>query len=469
MGDRPRWWLGLVFLSAAVSLVIIDVTIINVAIPAIVVDLDVSAATTQWIQEAYTLTLAALLIVVGRAADGIGRRRALVIGLALFTAASVLAATATSGPILVLARVLQGIGPIAIAGALLFVPESRHPDRGRGVDLLGVLLSVGTFFCLVFGLIEGRAVGWWHARSTEHDFVAGLSPVPFAFLAGAAGLASFVLWQRFRQRRGRDSLLDLRLFTVPTFARGNGIVFLVALGQLGLLFVLPLWLQATLGYNATQTGVLLLPIAIGAFIAAATTPLLARAWGTPWVIRFGLLAEIAGLVWLAIVASSEVTGWALVPALALYGFGVGTADAQLPSLVLADIPVERSGQASGVQSTAQELGSAMGIAAIGTVLFTSLSMELNAALENTLLDPTTRAETVSVVVESAGTAITGLEGDVKRAANDALSVATRNAALTGAGFLTFGLAATVSLRQRRDSVRQGAVHGPEVRSDDNGG
>ncbi len=532
MGDRPRWWLGLVFLSAAVSLVIIDVTIINVAIPAIVVDLDVSAATTQWIQEAYTLTLAALLIVVGRAADGIGRRRALVIGLALFTAASVLAATATSGPILVLARVLQGIGgaailpctlsllnatfrgkerpiafavwgstvgamaavgpllggwlttefswrwafginlvlgPIAIAGALLFVPESRQPDRGRGVDLLGVLLSVGTFFCLVFGLVEGRAVGWWYARSTEHDFVAGLSPVPFAFLAGAAGLASFVLWQRFRQRRGRDSLLDLRLFTVPTFARGNGIVFLVALGQLGLLFVLPLWLQATLGYNATQTGVLLLPIAIGAFIAAATTPLLARAWGTPWVIRFGLLAEIAGLVWLAIVASSEVTGWALVPALALYGFGVGTADAQLPSLVLADIPVERSGQASGVQSTAQELGSAMGIAAIGTVLFTSLSMELNAALENTLLDPTTRAETVSVVVESAGTAITGLEGDVKRAANDALSVATRNAALTGAGFLTFGLAATVSLRQRRDPVRQGAVHGPEVRSDDNGG
>lgn len=281
-------------------------------------------------------------------------------------------------------------------------------------------------------------MGWWYGRSTEHDFVAGLSPVPFAFLAGAAGLASFVLWQRFRQRRGRDSLLDLRLFTVPTFARGNGIVFLVALGQLGLLFVLPLWLQATLGYNATQTGVLLLPIAIGAFIAAATTPLLARAWGTPWVIRFGLLAEIAGLVWLAIVASSEVTGWALVPALALYGFGVGTADAQLPSLVLADIPVERSGQASGVQSTAQELGSAMGIAAIGTVLFTSLSMELNAALENTLLDPTTRAETVSVVVESAGTAITGLEGDVKRAANDALSVATRNAALTGAGFSPSG-------------------------------
>ncbi len=513
MSEQSKRWLGLVFLSAAVSLVIIDVTIINVAIPAIVVDLDASAATTQWIQEAYTLTLAALLIVVGRIADAIGRRRALVIGLAVFTAASVLAALAPTGAILVLARVLQGLGgaailpctlsllnatfrgreratafavwgstvgamaavgpllggwlttefswrwafwinlglgPIAAIGALIFVAESQQSHRGRGVDVLGVLLSVATFFCLVFGLIEGRSMGWWIAGSHEYEFIAGLSPVPFAFLAGVIGLISFIFWQRFRQRRGRDSLLDLRLFTVPSFVRGNGIVFLVALGQLGLLFVLPLWLQTTLGYTATQTGLLLLPIAIGAFLAAATTPLLAQAWGTTWVIRFGLLTEIVGLVWLAVVASSDVSGWTLVPALALYGFGVGTADAQLPSLVFGDIPVERSGQGSGVQSTAQELGSAMGIAVIGTVLFTSLSMQLSAGLEDSPLDAAARAETVSIVVDSAGTAITSLEGEVQQAANDALSVATRNAALTGAGFLLIGLVATASLRQRRD-------------------
>ncbi|WP_420099388.1 MFS transporter [Corynebacterium sp.] len=506
-------WIGLVFLSAAVSLVIIDVTIINVAVPAIVVELEASAATTQWIQEAYTLTLAALLIVAGRIADAIGRRRTLVIGLAVFTAASVVAATAPSGAVLVLARVLQGfggaailpctlsllnatfrgkeratafavwgstvgamaavgplvggwlttdfswrwafginlvLGPLAAIGVLLFVAESKQLRAGRGVDLPGVLLSVGTFLSLAFGLIEGRTMGWVTARSSEYQFVGELSPVPFAFAGGVLGLVCFIVWERRRQRRGRDPLLDLTLFGVSTFVRGSGIVFLVALGQLGLLFVLPLWLQNTLGYTATQTGLLLLPIAVGAFIAAATTPLLAEIWGTTWVIRFGLLSEIVGLVWLALVASPEVGGWTLVPALALYGFGVGTADAQLPSLVLRDIPVERSGQGSGVQSTAQELGSAMGIAIIGTVLFTSLSWQLGSALERTSLGSAEREATVAVVVDSAGTAIPGLEGEVRAAADDALSDATRNAALAGAAFLVAGLLATLALRAGRE-------------------
>ncbi|GAB3536152.1 DHA2 family efflux MFS transporter permease subunit [Arthrobacter tecti] len=512
-GGSRRWW-GLVFLSAAVSLVIIDITIINVAVPAIVVDLGTSASTTQWIQEAYTLTLAALLVVSGRIADAIGRRRALVIGLVVFTAASVLAALAPSGAVLVVARVLQGIGgaailpctlsllnatfrgreratafavwgstigamaavgpllggwlttefswrwafginlvlgPIAAIGALLFIAESRQAERGRGFDLLGVVLCVVTSLSLVFGLIEGRIMGWWAASSPTYEVVAGLSPVPFAFAAAVIGLVAFTRWEHYRERSGRDPLLDLSLFTVPAFARGNAIVFIVALGQLGILFVLPLWLQTTLGYTATQTGLLLVPIAAGAFLAAATTPLLAGAWGTTWVIRFGLLTEIIGLVWLAGIASSDVSGWALIPALALYGFGVGTADAQLPSLVLRDIPVERSGQGAGIQSTAQELGSAVGIAVIGTILFASLASQLDTALGGLGFDPSARETTVSLVVNSAGTAITGLQGDVQTAANDALSSATRNAALIGAGFLAVGLAATISLPNYRDT------------------
>lgn len=514
--DAKRWW-GLVFLSAAVSLVIIDITIINVAVPAIVVDLGTTASMTQWIQEAYTLTLAALLVVAGRLADAIGRRRALVIGLVIFTGASVMAATAPSGGVLIAARVFQGIGgaailpctlsllnatfrgkeratafaiwgstigamaavgpllggwlttefswrwafwinlvlgPIAAIGARMFIAESKQATRGRGIDFLGVLLCVMTSLSLVFGLIEGRTMGWWTATSPTYELIAGLSPVPFAFATAILGLVAFIRWERFRERREREPLLDLSLFTVPAFARGNAIVFIVALGQLGLLFVLPLWLQTTLGYTATQTGLILVPIAVGAFIAAATTPLLASAWGTTWVIRFGLLTEIIGLVWLAAVATSDVSGWALVPALALYGFGVGTADAQLPSLVLRDIPVERSGQGAGVQTTAQELGSAMGIAVIGTVLFTSLALQLDTSLDRLGLTSDDREATTSLVVDSAGTAITGLDGEVQAVANDALSAATRNAALTGAGFLTIGLIATTSLRSRReDQVR----------------
>ncbi|GIJ73476.1 DHA2 family efflux MFS transporter permease subunit [Virgisporangium ochraceum] len=495
-----RRWIGLTFLSAAVSLVIIDVTIINVAVPAIVVTLDASAATTQWIQEAYTLTLAALLIVAGRTADAIGRRRVLVTGLVIFTAASVLAATAPNGPLLVAARVLQGVGgaailpstlslinatfrgpqratafavwgstigamaavgpllggwlttelswrwafwinlvlgPVAIVGSLLFVAESRQRDASRRLDLPGVLLSAVAWLGLVFGLIEGRTLGWWTARDGD-----GLSPVPASFAVALIALVAFVAWQNHVLRTGRQPLLDLRLFSVPAFARGNAIVFIVALGQLGLLFVLPLWLQGTLGYTATGTGLLLVPIAVGAFLAAATTPLLAQARGTTWVVRFGLVTEIAGLAWLAAVASPDVGGWTLVPALAIYGFGVGTADAQLPGLVLRDIPVDRSGQGSGVQSTVQELGSAMGIAVIGTVLFTSLA----AQLERTL-DPST----VTLVVESAGTAIADLDPDAAAAARDAFSTATTHAALAGAAFLAVGLLATASLRSRREA------------------
>lgn len=518
MDERRRRWIGLVFLSGAVSVVIIDVTVINIAVPSIVGDLNTTAATTQWIQEAYTLTLAALLIVVGRIADTVGRRRVLVSGLLIFTAASVLAALAPSGGLLVFARVLQGVGgaailpstlslinatfrdrerevafaiwgatigamaavgpllggwlttelswrwafwinlvlaPVAAVGAYLFVTESRAPHRARGIDLVGTLLSVGTFFLLAFALIEGRTMGWWAARTSSYELIGGLSPVPFAAAGAGVGLAVLVGSQRRRERSNRATLLDLALFRVPTFVRGNSIAVLVALGQLGLLFVLPLWLQNVLGFSATGTGVLLLPIAIGAFLAAGTTPMLAQRWGAAWVIRIGLLTEIVGLCWLAAIATSDISGWALVPALALYGFGVGTADAQLPSLILRDIPVEQSGQGSGVQSTAQELGSAMGVAIIGTVLFTTLSWQLSDALRDTTLTPAQQRATVSVVVESAGTAIPGLDAETQAPAKDALSTATRYASLTGAGFLLAGLVATASLKRRHRGVVPG--------------
>lgn len=258
----------------------------------------------------------------------------------------------------------------------------------------------------------------------------------------------FIWWQRTRQRLGRTTLLDLSLFSTPSFAWGNLVGFVVALGQLGLLFVLPLWLQNTLGYSATETGLLLVPVALGAFIAAGTTPLLAARWSEAGVLRVGLIAEIAGLAWLAFTADPETGAWKLVPVVALYGFGVGTADAQLPSLLLRDIPVERSGQGSGVQNTVQELGSAMGIAIIGTVFFASVSADLDNQLIILGLTLDQRDTTTALVNSSAGTVIPSLEGEIAGAARSAFSVGIRNAAFTGAGFLLLGLVATVSLGGR---------------------
>lgn len=508
-GYGRRRWAGLVFISIAVAMVVVDVTIVNVVLPVIVASLKTGSATAQWIGETYTLTLAALLVTAGRVADLIGRRLALLLGLGVFLGGSVLAALAPSGAALVTARFFQGVGGaailpctlalinatfrgkeratayavwgsvigglaaagpllggvlatefswrwafwinlvlggIAVAGILACVAESRQPHAGRDFDLPGVLLSVVALASLVYGLTEGRILGWRTALPGHGGIVAGLSPVPAVFALALAAGTLFLHRQRRRCRAGRGVVVDLALFGVPAFARGNVIVFLVALGQLGLLFVLPLWLQNVLGYTATGTGLLLVPVAVGAFLAAGVTPAAAEKLGVPWVLRTGLAAEIAALAGLAAVADLEARGWALVPVLAVYGFGVGTAEAQLPSVVLRDVPVTQSGQGSGVQTTAQELGSVMGIAVLGTILFTSLSAGLADRLRHIPLPPGQRAAVEHLITSSAGTAIRRLHDPrLLHAAQQAFSAATRNAALAAAGCLALGLLATAVL------------------------
>jgi EmrB/QacA subfamily drug resistance transporter len=514
---RSRW-LGLVFLSLAVSMVIVDITIVNVAIPAIIADLGISSTTAQWIQEAYTLAFAALLLTWGRVADRVGRRRMLVIGVIVFVVASVLAALAPNGWTLVLARLVQGVGgamifpctlslinatftgrergtafavwgstiggvaalgpllggwlttelswrwafwinvPIGVAvvaGALTLVAESRDDRAASRLDPVGAVLSVLAAGLLVFGLIEGRTYGWWTTTGIlsvgEVEWTARLSPVPVAFAGAAVAALAFVGWQLRRNRSGKPALLGLSLFAIPSFARGNAVVTIVSLGEFGILFVLPLWIQNVLGYSAFETGVLLLPLALGSFLAGGAAAAVATRRGPVLVVRWGLALEVIGIAGIGLVAAPDTEVWALVPFLATYGFGVGLASAQLPGVVLADVPVQRSGQASGTQSTAQEIGSAIGIAVLGTVLFTGLSANLTAALDDAGAPVEQREAVVEAVRDSAGAAIDGLATQpggeaVADAANEAFSVGTRYASWTAAGFLLLGLAASISLR-----------------------
>lgn len=514
-GTDPRYrrrWAALIAIAFAVGLVIADITIVNVALPVIVADLGVDSTTAQWIQAGYTLTLAGLLLPAGRVADIIGRRRLLLIGLAVFMVGSVLAALSPSGPALIAARVVQGvggaailpttlslinatftgaerntafaiwgstigavaaIGPVAggwitdvlswpwafwvnllvgtlVAGAVLYcLPESRADDGDRRLDLVGVVLSALTFVGLVFGLVEGRTLGWWTATDPGGALLLGLSPVPFVLVGSALSLAAFVGWQVRRRRRGRSVLLDLSLFTIPTFAQGNFVVMVVALGQLGLLFVLPLWLQNVLEFSALGAGLMITAVAVGAFLAAGATPPLAERWGVPGVLRLGLLAEIVSLTALAFAASPDTSTWTIVPLLVVYGFGVGTVDAQLPSLVLSEVPVARSGQAAGTQSTAQEVGSAIGVAVLGTVLFTTLTGHLTARLAAAGVPSTELDALASDLVAGAGTGIPGLaDPAVRLAAEAAFSAATRDSILWGTAFLVIGLATTAVFRVR---------------------
>jgi len=522
--DARRWW-GLVAISVAVSLIIVDSTIVNVAVPYLVDDLALTSSEVQWVQESYTLVFAATLLVWGTVADRIGRRRMLLIGLAVFVAASVLAALAGSGGALIATRIVQGfggamilpttlslinagftgrergiafavwgstiggvvalgpllggwltssfswrwafginlpIGLLVVAGVLLFVTESRAP-RVHGVDVVGALLSAATFAALAFGLIEGRTYGWWTATRPfevgQWQWSATLSPVPFALALSVTLGAVFVVRTLRRTRAGRPTLLRFDLFGIPSFRNGNLAAMIVSLGEFGIVLSLPLWLQNVLGYTAFQTGLVLLGLAGGSFAASGVSAALAGRLSPASIVRTGLAAEIAGVSLLGVLISPAATWPVVVAPLVVYGFGVGLATAQLTGVVLVDVPVRRSGEASGVQSTSRQIGSALGIAVLGTVLFTSIGAQLDASLSKDNVPEAARTTIVQAVVDSAGGAIPALANDPRAAvayepARQAFSDGTRYAAFTAAGFLMVGLVASFSLgtgRRRSES------------------
>ncbi len=525
--DKRRW-LGLVVISVAVSLIIVDSTIVNVAIPAVVDDLDITSTQVQWVQESYTLVFAALLLVFGTIADRIGRRRMLVLGIIIFGISSVVAALATSGEILIASRVVQGVGGamilpttlslvnanftgrergiafaiwgstiggmaavgpllggwlttafswrwafginvplgiLIIIGALLWVRESKAPQPGR-LDLVGAALSVVLFTSFVFGLIEGRTYGWWESDQVPDFWTLGISPIPFVFALSLVALVAFVAWGLHRQKQGRSTMIAFSLFRLTSFRNGNITALLVSLGEFGVILSLPLWLQNALGYDALHVGFLLLTLAGGSFLASGAAGSMVGKVAPVWTVRMGLLSEIIGLGILAAFISLDAQWWQLGIGLAVYGFGVGLATAQLTGVILADVPVEQSGQASGTQSTSRQVGSALGIAILGTVLFGSLGTSLDAKLPASVPDDV-RTEVVALVVDSAGAAIPGLEQQspqVAELAREAFTDAARWNALTAAGFLVVGLLATLSLgtsATRRDGAEVSAPSAAE--------
>ncbi|MEV0033593.1 DHA2 family efflux MFS transporter permease subunit [Nocardia sp. NPDC050793] len=506
-----RRWLGLIAVALGVALIVVDLTIVNVIVAPIIDDLGITSIEAQWIQESYAIVFAALLLLTGRLADLYGARRLFVIGLVIFGVTSLLAAAAPNGAALIAARFLQGIGgamilptslalvnagfsgqarakafaiwgstigaaaavgpllggwladfswrwafginiPLVlaiVAAVLRFLPAS--PRVRGGVDLRGAALSVLGLGLLSFALIEGRHYGW--VRTIEPLVIGevawrgGPSPVLVALLAAAGALA--LCWRRQRRlvRTGGDPLLDVRLFAVPSFRNGNVVTIVVGVGEFGIIAVLPLWMQFTLGYTAFQTGLALAALAVGSFCASgASFSMTASAMAQ---VRIGLLLEAAGLALLALVAAADTPWWPIVLALFVYGVGVGFATAQVTNVVLADVPPEHGGQGSGIQSAARELGSALGIALLTTLFFGVLDADLRDRLAGTpAADDLTDA-----VTASAGSSIPALAADpttapIAEAARAAMTSGLAIAAYVCAGLLILALATTVSIRQR---------------------
>ena len=420
-GDRPghrsdiprvhRWW-ALVILVLAVVLLSVDATVLALAVPALSTALQPSAEQLLWIGDVYSFALAGLLVTMGGVADRIGRRRLLVMGSTAFGVASVLAAFAPSAEWLIAARVLLGVagatlmpstlsiirnlfegrqrttaisvwsaaaaggaalGPLVgggllehfwwgsvflinvpiivviVVGALLLVPESRDPRPGA-FDLVSAGLSLAGVVPVVYAIKQ----------------VAGHGP---SLTAGAAALVGVLALVAFvhRQRRLASPLIDVTLFSRPAFS-GSIVSNLVSVFAFsGLLFFFSQYLQLVRGYSPLQAGLRELPITLASIAVIVVAGRTARRFGHGRVIGAGLYLAAAGMAGLAAAEGASSYAWTAA-ALVGVGLGVGFSFTLSTDAVLSSVPRERAGSASAVSETAYELGVALGIAILGSLL-----------------------------------------------------------------------------------------------------
>jgi EmrB/QacA subfamily drug resistance transporter len=406
-----KWW-TLVAVCVATFMLLLDITIVNVALPYIERDLQASFADLQWVIDAYALTLAALLLTAGSLADGLGRRRVFVIGLVLFTAASVLCGLAGTPLMLNLARGLQGIGgafmfatslallatayegadrgtalglwgattgaavavgplvggvlveaigweaiffvnvpigAIAIALTLARVAESRNPG-GSHADIAGTVTFSGALFLLVYGLIRGNAEDW------NATIVACL-------VAAVLLLVAFVVVERRTER----PMFDLSLLRNPAFDGASIAAFVLSASMFAMFLYLTLYIQNILGYSALESGLRFMPTTLLSFLVAPVSGKLAQRLGVRWFMAGGLALVGAGLLLMSGLQPGD--DWtALLAGMMVCGGGIGMVNPALATAAIGVVEPHRSGMASGINSTFRQVGVATGIAAWG-VLF----------------------------------------------------------------------------------------------------
>ena len=349
------------------------------------------------------------------------------------------------------------IALIIIVGSLKYVDEVKADDDSESPDLLGALLSSLGIAALIFALIEGRSYGWWLTTS-DKKFLGhvwqqgGLSPVAVSLILSVVSLVLLYVVETRRTAAGKSALIDFHLFRIRSFGLGSFAGLIVSLGEFGILFSLPLFLQSVLGWSALGSGGLLAMLAVGAFVAAPTAAMLANKRNPRFVARLGMGLEIIGILGLAAVLSPDASGWSMVLWLFIYGMGVGYATAQLTGLILSEIPLNKTGQASGTQSTARQIGASMGTAILGTVLFVTLHKYTEWRLTHEVPYLTTEKarEVADLVEHSAGTAIPSLANlpnglEIQAVAQQAFSAAISLSALVAAGFVFLGFLATFAL------------------------
>jgi MFS transporter, DHA2 family, multidrug resistance protein len=436
MADAPdprihrRRWLTLAVLCVSLLVIVIDNTIVNVALPTLVRDLGTSISDLQWVVDAYTLVFAGLLLTAGSLGDRFGRKGALTLGLVIFGAASAAAAFAGGVTPLIAARAVMGVGaalimpatlsiltnvftdareralaiglwsgvagiavalgpvtggflldhfwwgsvfivnvPIvaaAIVAGRFLVPTSRNPEKPR-LDVVGAALSIVGLGALVAAIIEAPNNGW-----TDPSILVG-------FVVAVVALTAFVLWER----RVEQPMLNVRFFANARFSAASINVTLVFFALFGFIFLATQYLQFVLGYSAFDAGVRTLPFAFALMVMAPLSSKTVQWFGTKRVVVTGMVVFASGLI---VASSSTVSsGYPRVMlAMILMGTGMGLSVAPATESIMGSLPLHQAGVGSAVNDTSREVGGALGVAIVGSMLSSLYSTNLNGKLPPTV-------------------------------------------------------------------------------------
>jgi EmrB/QacA subfamily drug resistance transporter len=500
-----KWW-TLLAVCTAIFMLLIDITVVNVALPNIQRSLTASFSELQWVVDAYALTLAALLLSAGSLADRLGRRKVFLIGLALFTAASLWCGLSNTAVMLDVARGAQGIGgaimfstslsllaqefegrergiafgiwgattgaavaigplvggvlteawgwewiffvnaPIgvsAIALTISQVRESRDPMSGR-LDFPGLITFSGALFCLVFGLIRANIDGW------------ASTPILTLFVAAAALSVAFVVVEL----RQSDPMFDLSLFQKPSFIGASTTAITLSGSIFALFLYLTLYMQNVLGFSPLGAGLRFLPISLLSFAVAPLAGKLSQVVALRFLLGTGLALIGLGLVLMS--GLSQTSQWtALLPGFIVAGIGIGVVNAPLASAAISVAPRARSGMASGVNSTFRQIGIATGIAALGAVFQSQVAQQLAERLTGTPSGANADALAAAVASGGARQAIAGMpqaqQATIVRVAHESFVVALHDVLLIGAIVAFVGAGLALVLMRRRDILQTQAV------------
>src|SRR5262245_41410877 len=416
--ENRKWW-TLAAVSFGLFMIMLDNTIVNVALPTLQSSLHLQISELEWVVTGYALTFGAFMLTGGKLADLFGRRLIFVVGLVVFTASSLACGLAGDATMLIGARVVQGLGaalmnpatlsiitvtfpprqrgtaigiwagisalalaigplvgglitehiswnwiffiniPVGILGivaAMLFIPESRDTSHEQRPDVPGLVTSAIGLFALSYGLIEANSYGWTSTR------------ILASFAIAAVALGGFVRLERHQ----RLPMLDLSLFRNKTFAGANAVMLLIGLAMFGVFFYVSLYVQQILGYSPTQAGASFLPWTLLIIILAPQAGRLSDRIGPKPLVTSGLVVLAGSLLLFANMGTDE-SFWGLLPAMILGGSGMSLAMAPVTAAAMGSVPRDKAGVGSAVLNSMRQVGGSLGIAIMGAIVAASVS------------------------------------------------------------------------------------------------